>query len=151
MVSDSDTNNTTKTAEKHGLKRKLVANPTVSKILRPPLQNFTSRHNEKDARSGAEYDDFDDPHQSGNEGTGTEGESSDDEKPPVKKCAKAAQRPGAPVAIKRDRAVRSQDRANKPEKNWTTAIKRHWQTKQKDNAMELITIKRNKLEEVYTH
>ncbi len=63
--------------EMHGLKRKLVANPSVSKILRPPLQTFTSRLNEK-ARNGAESDDFDDAHQSGNEGTDTEGESSGD-------------------------------------------------------------------------
>ena len=117
MVSGSATNNITKTAEKHALKRKLGAKPP---------QTFTSRLNEKYARNEADSDDFDDPPQSGNEGSGNDGDFSDDEKPPVKKSAKAAQRPAGPVAIKRDRAVRSQDRANKPEKNWTTAMKRHW-------------------------
>ena len=147
MESDGDTNNRTKTAEKHGLKRELVANPSVSKIVRPPLQTFTSCLNDKEGRSVAESNDFDDLNQSGND----DSDDFADRKPPVQKCAKDAQLPVPPVAIKRDRAVRSQDRTNKSEKNWTTAMKRHWQTQQKEKAMELITIKRNKLDEVYTH
>ena len=37
---------------------------------------------------------------------------------------------------------------NKIEKNWTMAMKRHWDTPQKDKAMELITIKRPELHTV---
>jgi hypothetical protein len=55
------------------------------------------------------------------------------------------------VKVKRDRTVRRQDRSNRSEKNWTTAMKRHWNTKQKNKAMALITIKRDKLEEVQLH
>jgi hypothetical protein len=56
-----------------------------------------------------------------------------------------------PVKRKRDRTVRLQNRSNRSEKNWTTAMKRHWNTKQKDTAMAQITIKRDQLQEVFTH
>ena len=43
---------------------------------------------------------------------------------------------------------RNRNLNNKLEKNWTMAMKRHWDTEQKDKAMELITIKRAELHTV---
>jgi hypothetical protein len=43
---------------------------------------------------------------------------------------------------------RNRNLNNKLEKNWTMAMKRHWETDQKDKAMELITITRAQLHTV---
>ncbi len=43
---------------------------------------------------------------------------------------------------------RNRNLNNKLEKNWTMAMKRHWETDQKDKAMELITITRAELHTV---
>ena len=74
--------------------------------------------------------------------------SSEDDQGDFKKtCADSS----VPIKVKRDRLVRRQDRSNRSEKNWTTAMKRHWNTKQKDIAMALITIKRDQIQEVKLH
>ena len=74
--------------------------------------------------------------------------SSEDDQGDFKKtCADSR----VPIKVKRDRLVRRQDRSNRSEKNWTTAMKRHWNTKQKDIAMALITIKRDQIQEVKLH
>jgi hypothetical protein len=73
--------------------------------------------------------------------------SEDDEGDFEKTCGD----PSEPIKVKRDRLVRRQDRSNRSEKNWTTAMKRHWNTKQKDIAMALITIKRDQIQEVKIH
>ena len=85
--------------------------------------------------------------------SGNEGISEDDDRmkgDPQAFTIKDEKSSGA-VKVKRDRTVRRQDRSNRSEKNWTTAMKRHWNTKQKNKAMALITIKRDKLEEVQLH
>jgi hypothetical protein len=92
--------------------------------------------------------DDDDDFESGNQGCGKEEGSSKEEQPNV---TKQEANPNIAVKVKRDRTVRSQDRSNRSEKNWTTAMKRHWHTKQKDLAIALITIKRDKLQEVQLH
>ncbi len=92
--------------------------------------------------------DDDDAFESGNEGSSVDDDmSKEDPHPFTTKDEKSS----GSVKVKRDRTVRSQDRSNRSEKNWTTAIKRHWNTKQKATAMALITIKRDKLEEVQLH
>ncbi len=60
-------------------------------------------------------------------------------------------KPSVAVKAKRDRTVRHQDRSNRSEMNWTTSMKRHWNTEQKDSAIALITIKRHQLQEVQLH
>ena len=44
---------------------------------------------------------------------------------------------------------RVRNRSNKAEINWTMAMKRHWNTPQKDKAMAQITIKRTELHTVH--
>ncbi len=46
---------------------------------------------------------------------------------------------------------RVRNRSNKLEINWTMAMKRHWNTQQKDKAMAQITIKRTELHTVHVH
>jgi hypothetical protein len=90
----------------------------------------------------------DDLLQSGPEAKGKYEDSSEDDQVDFKTTKL---NPSAPMTVKRDRIVRRQDRSNRSEKNWTAAMKRHWNTKQKDIAMGLITIKRDQIQEVNTH
>jgi hypothetical protein len=46
---------------------------------------------------------------------------------------------------------RVRNRSNKAEINWTMAMKRHWNTPQKEKAMAQITIKRTELHMVHVH
>ncbi len=89
--------------------------------------------------------DDDDAFELGNEPSALDDDRSKEEQPDV---TKKEAKPSVAVKVKRDRSVRCQDRSNLSEKNWTTAMKRHWNTKQKDAAIALITIKRDKLQEV---
>jgi hypothetical protein len=75
-----------------------------------------------------EDDDFDDDQNRGN-GDDSELSSNDLDLPAKKK--------------------RVRDRSNKAEKNWTMAMKRHWNTPQKDKAMAQITFKRTELHTVH--
>jgi hypothetical protein len=92
--------------------------------------------------------DDDNAFESGNDDSALDDDRCKDVKPDVtKKEAKAS----VAVKAKRDRTVRRQDRSNRSEKKWTIAMKRHWNTEQKDSAIALITIKRHQLQEVQSH
>ena len=85
------------------------------------------------------------------EGPGSIGEDNSSSGDDQRDCKKTKADSSVTIKVKRDRKVRRQDRSNRSEKNWTTAMKRHWKTKQKDIAMALITIKRDQLDEVPPH
>ncbi len=66
--------------------------------------------------------DDDDAFELGNEGSSVDDDMSKDD--PHSFTTKE-EKSSRSVKVKRDRTVRSQDRSNRSEKNWTTAMKRH--------------------------